>query len=177
MDTILLGNIIALAGSVIMVLTGLIKTKKGILGAQVIMFILLTVANVILGGYTGAAANIVSILRNVLCFFLPFTVGWKLAFTAMNAVMAFVPALTGMTAGFSLIDGLPLIAAVSFTWFLDSTDGVILKLAIIFGQLMWSVYDFTIHNYTALAFDLMTVVTNVIGIVMIRRSKQQKTGG
>lgn len=47
-----------------------------------------------------------------------------------------------------------------------------LKAAIIFGQLMWCIYDFTIRNYTALTFDIMTVISNAIGIMMLRRGRK-----
>ena len=177
MDPLVLGNLVSLAGSVVMVLVGLIKSKKGILAAQCLMFALLAAGNLILGGVAGAVVDGVSILRNVLCFFIPFTVGWKAGFIGLFVLTAFLPGLLGWTGGLKLTDLLPVVGSGVFTWCLDARDGIVLKLAIIFGQLMWTVYDFTIRNYTALAFDLMTVVSNGIGIWMLRRDRNKKSGG
>lgn len=169
MDTLVLGNIVALAGSVIMVLTGLIKGKRGILAAQCVMFVLLAAANLILGGVSGAVVDGISIIRNVLCFLVPFTALWKVGFIAIFFGMALISPVLGLTERLTLPDLLPAIGSSVFTWCMGSDDGVRLKCAIIVGQAMWSCYDLTIRNYTALAFDVMTIISNIIGILMLRR--------
>ena len=63
------------------------------------------------------------------------------------------------------------VAACLFTWYLDSDSEILLKVIIILSEIMWSIFDFTIHNYVALVMDLLTVVTNTIGIVMLKQGK------
>lgn len=48
MNTVLLGNIVALIGAAIMVLIGFLKTKKQILTAQCFQYVALSVSNAIL---------------------------------------------------------------------------------------------------------------------------------
>lgn len=171
MEPLVLGNLVSLAGSVVMVLTGFIKRKNGILLAQCVMFVLLSAANLILGGVAGAVVNGISILRNVLCLFIPLTALWKAGFILLFFAMALLSPVIGLTKQFSGWDLLPAVAGSVFTWCLGSEDGIRLKGAIIFGQLMWCFYDFTIRNYTALCFDVMTIISNVIGILMLRRDR------
>ena len=65
MNIVLIANIISFVGAVIMVVSGLLKTKRTILIAQNIQFAIQAVGNILLGGYSGAAINLISIVRNV----------------------------------------------------------------------------------------------------------------
>ena len=60
MNTVLLGNIVALIGAAIMVSTGFLKTKKQILTVQCFQFVVLSASNAILGAFTGITANAIS---------------------------------------------------------------------------------------------------------------------
>ena len=65
MNLVIIGNIIAFLGCGLMVLVGFIKEKRRILSVQCIQFTLQGASNLILGGYSGFIANVVSILRNL----------------------------------------------------------------------------------------------------------------
>lgn len=166
MNTVLLGNIFAFAGSILMIATGLIKRKKHILLAQCLQFTLMGVGNIVLGGYSGAVANGVSILRNVVCLFLPFTLPWQLGFIALQGVLSLV-----FSEG--IVGILPFFAACVFTLSLSSKDERMLKGAMMVGQMAWLVYDLTIHNYAGMVFDVLTVISNAVGIVMLVREKRE----
>ncbi len=166
-NIVLLGNIVSFAGSVLMVSIGLIKRKKHILIAQCFMFGILGAANLILSGITGAAANLFSIVRNLLCLKIRFDTKWKLGFIAVQIVMGLLLGTTG------IIAWLPLLAACVFTWFLDTTDEKLLKLIIIIGNSMWAAYDISTRNYTSLVFDILTVISNIIGICMLRKDAKK----
>ena len=177
MDPLILGNAVSLAGSVVMVLSGLVKSKKGILLSQCLMFVLLAGGNLILGGVSGAIVDGVSIVRNILSFFIPFTALWKAGFICLFFLLCLMPRLLGWTDSLSVLDFMPAMGCTFFTLVMDAKDGRALKAACILGQLMWCFYDFSIRNYTALAFDVMTILSNVIGILMLRRDAQKQTGG
>ena len=82
MNTVLLGNIVALIGAAIMVSTGFLKTKKQILTVQCFQYGVLSASNAILGAFTGITANIIGIVRNLFCMKKEFTTPWKIAFIA-----------------------------------------------------------------------------------------------
>ena len=164
MNRILIGNLIAFAGAVIMVLIGLIRSKRNILIAQCVQFAVMGIGNLVLGGVTGFVSNIVSIARNIVCFYRPLTVPLKLLFIVILGGIGLY------TNNLGLVGLCPVISAVLFTWYLDS-DEIRLKIVIIITSALWTCFDFTIHNYVTMVMDLLTIVTNTAGIVMIRSGK------
>ncbi len=167
--TVLIGNIIALLGCTLMVLVGLIKEKRKILSVQCVQFALQGASNLILGGYSGFIANIVSILRNLAFNRFRVTLWLKIFFVALQLL------LSVGTLSSDLITWLPLFAAVLFTWFLDLQSEVHLKIVILIAQVMWLVYDFVHMNYVSVAFDLFTMVSTIAGIFLILRDRRNNS--
>mgnify|MGYP003232731619 CR=1 FL=1 len=170
MNIVLIANIISFVGAVIMVVSGLLKTKRTILIAQNIQFAIQAVGNILLGGYSGAAINLISIVRNVFCVFVPFTWVWKLVFIAVQA------GLTIWVNGIAVIGLLPLAAACIFTIFLDTKNNVLLKSVLTAAQVLWAIYDISIKNYAFFVFDILTIVSNLVAIFLMVR-KGGKRGG
>lgn len=165
MNTVLLGNIVALIGAALMVSTGFLKTKKQILAAQCFQYGVLSASNAILGAFTGITANVIGIARNLFCMKREFTVPWKLAFIAAQLALLFAFNVDGW------LGLLPAAATCAYTWFLDLKDERKLKLVIILTVLCWAVYDFLFRNYVTFAFDLGTVVSNTVGIITLRKAE------
>ena len=166
MNTVLLGNIVALIGAALMVSTGFLKTKKQILAAQCFQYGVLSASNAILGAFTGITANVIGIARNLFCMKREFTVPWKLAFIAAQLALLFAFNADGW------LGLLPAAATCIYTWFLDLKDERKLKLVIILTVLCWAVYDFLFRNYVTFAFDLGTVVSNTVGIITLRKAEK-----
>ena len=166
MNTVLLGNIVALTGAALMVSTGFLKTKKQILAAQCFQYGVLSASNAILGAFTGITANVIGIARNLFCMKREFTVPWKLAFIAAQLALLFAFNSDGW------LGLLPAAATCVYTWFLDLKDERKLKLVIILTVLCWAVYDFLFRNYVTFAFDLGTVVSNTVGIITLRKAEK-----
>lgn len=166
MNTVLLGNIVALIGAALMVSTGFLKTKKQILVAQCFQYGVLSASNAILGAFTGITANVIGIARNLFCMKREFTVPWKLAFIAAQLALLFAFNADGW------LGLLPAAATCVYTWFLDLKDERKLKLVIILTVLCWAVYDFLFRNYVTFAFDLGTVVSNTVGIITLRKAEK-----
>lgn len=166
MNTVLIGNAVALLGAAIMVSTGFLKTKKQILTVQCAQFCVLGTANLILGGFTGVTSAVVSLARNLVCLKRTFTLPLKLIFIALQAALALAFNREG------LLGVLPALSTVIYTWFLDAEDETTLKLSIIAAQLCWVMYDLSLQNYVSFAFDIGTVVSTAIGILMLRRSRR-----
>ena len=163
MNPVLLGNLVSLVGAFLMIAIGLLKKKSQILIAQCAQFGIMGAGHAILGGFSGVVSNIVSILRNVICLKWAFTWPFKIIFIVLQILM------TAAVKPVGIIGWLPAAAACLYTWFLDLKSERLLKLVMIIAQLFWIVYDFSIQNYTALAFDVFTVISNIVGIIMLKK--------
>lgn len=168
MNLIVVGNIIALIGSVLMVGIGFVKKKSNILIGQCFQFGIMGVANLVLGGITGFVSNAVSIVRNLICYKRAFTLPFKIVFILIQVVLS----ATMNTMG--LIGWLPIAAACLYTWFLDTKSEVVLKLVMIIGLISWAVYDITLKNYVSFLFDVFSIISTIIGIVMVKKGKEKE---
>ncbi len=165
LNHILIGNAIFLIGSLMMVAIGIIRGKNRILVVQCVQFTFMGIAQFILGGITGSITNAVSILRNVICVWVKFTLPYKLLFMGIQVIMTILVWPT------TVIQWLPTVAACLYTWFLDTKSEKVLKTVMIVCQLFWVVFDFSIQNYVGVAFDLFTVVSTVAGILMLKKAR------
>ena len=166
MNIIIIGNAISLAGAVLMVAVGFLKTRRSILLTQCTMFGLMGVANIILGGLTGAVSSLVSIIRNLFCLKGPLSVPVKLLVIGMQILLSVKVNTLGW------IGWLPVISACFYTWMIDVRDETTLKTVLIIAQSMWFIYDLTIQNYVAFTFDVLTILSNLYGIISLKT--QQK---
>ena len=161
MNTLLIGNAVSMIGCLIMVLIGFLKRNNHILMAQCAQCLFMGAGNLILGGVSGFISNVVTIFRNLVFLKLKNTVFLKVFFILLQLVLSW----SSLTAGF--ISWLPLIAAALFTWCMDTKSPAKLKICILCTQVMWLTYDLYFRNYVASAFDVMTMVSNVIGLYMV----------
>ena len=163
MDRVLLGNLLSMAGCSLMVYIGFVEKKDRILWLQCIQFGILAAANVVLGAFTGAVSGIVGIVRNLVFTRVQSSAPWKIFFLVVQAALA----LRADPRGF--LDWLPILSGSLFTWFIDLKSEIGFKWMIIAAQSMWLVYDLCYSNYVSAAFDVFTMLSNLIGIVMIRK--------
>lgn len=163
MNTLLIGNLISGIGCLLMVAIGLLRKKSHILIAQSFQCGFMGVGNLVLGGTSGFIANMVTIIRNLVFVKCRSTTALKLFFIALQ----FLLSLGSLSGGF--VCWLPILAAALFTWFLDTPNMTTLKLVIITTQIMWLIYDIYYHNYVATVFDVMTLISNVIGFFLVRK--------
>ncbi len=165
MNVLLIGNGFSLLGCLIMVAIGLLKKKQQILLAQSVQCLFMGIGNLILGGISGFVCNIVTILRNLVFLKFENTTRLKILFI----VLQFLLSIGSLSQG--LVSWLPLIAAILFTWCMDTPSEAKLKICILVTQVMWLIYDLYFLNYVASAFDVMTFVSNSIGLYMVTRKK------
>lgn len=164
MTPVILGNVISFMGAMIMISTGFLKKKKHILYTQCVQLGFMGTGNFILGGITGGISNVIGILRNILGLHIKFNLVWKILFICIEAVFVILFNKVG------IIGWLPFVAAFIFIAFLDTKNERVFKTAIIFSQIMWGLYDLYIMNYAAMTFDILTVGSNIVGIISITRS-------
>lgn len=160
---LMIGNVLAFLGCILMVLTGIIRKKERVLYVQCAQFALMGGGNFVLGAYAGVVANILSIIRNLIFMKTGGSKRLKIVFIVVQTV------LTLVTGDGSLLMWLPVLATVALTWALDTHNVIVFKLAMIFGQSLWMIYDWCYCNYVGFAFDIMSVVSNTWGIMMVRK--------
>lgn len=165
MNIIILANSISLIGALVMVGIGVIKSKKKILIAQVAQFTIMGIGNLLLGGVTAFFSNLIAASRNIITFKFGLNLPIKIVFIIAQLVMGIMVNDQG------LLGWLPIAAAVIFTWFCDLKDDFQFKLMIIGTLCFWLVYDFIMMNYSAFTFDVFSVITNIVGIYRIKKSR------
>lgn len=162
MIRVIIGNIIALAASLLMVYTGILNNKKKILYFQTMQIGMFVISNIILGGVTGAIINILSMIRNILCYKNKLELKEKVIITILSVVLS----LKFNNLGY--VGLLPLISTVSYIWLMNIKSIKGFKLLISFTMLMWFIYDIIIKSYTSAIFDFMSIVANMIALFKIK---------
>ena len=165
MNPLLLGNAVSMIGCLIMVGIGFLKKKNHILIAQSVQCLFMGAGNLILGGISGFICNIVTIIRNLAFMKFRNTAGMKIFFILLQ----FVLSISTLSVGW--ISWLPILSAALFTWYMDTKSEAKLKVVILCTQVMWLTYDLYYLNYVASAFDVMTMISNLIGLYLICKKK------
>ena len=165
MVNIIIGNIIALIASILMVYSGMLKQKKKILHFQTVQIGMFVVSNIILGGITGAIINVLSMIRNILCYKDKLGLKEKIVITILATI------LTLKFNNLGYIGLLPLISTVSYVWLMNIKDVKKFKWLIVFTMLMWFIYDVVIKSYTSAIFDFMNIVANIVTLFQIKSVK------
>lgn len=163
MNNIIIGNIVFLIASTISTIIGLVKDKKKYLLYQLIVFVFMGLGNVLLKGYSGFIANIISIIRNMVCLKYVYTKTLKYSFVVIQAIVTIMFNTEG------IVGLLPIIAVGVYTLLMDENDGVKFKYVIILSQSCWIIYDFIIHNYVDIVFGLFTIATNLYTSIKIKK--------
>lgn len=165
MVNIIIGNIIALIASILMVYSGMLKQKKKILHFQTVQIGLSVISNIVLGGITGAIINVLSLIRNILCYKDKLGLKEKIVITILATI------LTLKFNNLGYIGLLPLISTVSYVWLMNIKDVKKFKWLIVFTMLMWFIYDVVIKSYTSAIFDFMNIVANIVTLFQIKSVK------
>lgn len=150
-----------------MILIGFIKNKDKILLAQCGQFSVQAAGNLVLGSVSGGISCIIAVIRIVVFKYVKVTVWLKLGFIALQAV------LTALSGAHTIIQWIPCLSMVAYTWYLDTDSAIVFKLANVAGVIMWAVHDFHYHNFVAFSFDLMTIVSTFAGIWLILKDKKK----
>lgn len=162
---IIIGNMIALIASIIMVYSGYLKQKKKILYAQTIQIGLSVLSNIILGGITGAIINVISCVRNILCY------KEKLNNMSKIILIALATILSLLFNNLGIIGLLPLISTIIYILLMNIKDVIKFKYLIIFTMILWLFYDLYIKSYTSACFDAMCIITNLSSIIQMNKQK------
>lgn len=160
---LIIGNVIALIGSILMVIVGILNKKNQILIVQTIQIGLFIASNLFLGGITGVIINAISLVRNIICYRGKLGIIPKIIITVLSTSLS----IAFNNLGF--IGFLPVVSTVVYVWLMDIKDVKKFKLVVAFTMLMWFVYDITIKSYTSSIFDFISLISNLVTSLLIRK--------
>ena len=168
MNFLILGNIIAFVASLLMVYSGALKKKKKILYFQSIQIGLFVISNLVLGGISGAIINVISLIRNILCYKEKLGKKEKIIISLLAVILIVKFNNLGFW-GF-----LPLITTITYIWLMSIKDVKKFKLLIAFTTLLWFIYDLVIKSYTSAMFDAITIIINVFTMIQMKSNNQDR---
>lgn len=166
MNRLITGNILGLAASVVMTFAGVVKDKKYLLLVMCLQYLLLGSANFCLGAYSAVVTCCCGLCMSFLTLNRRFDTKMKILFSVLETVFIFIVNRDG------LIGLFPLLPVLAVIWTLDVKNTAVLKAAIAAGMVLWAIFDFNYQNYTTFCFDVVTLVTNLVGIYRIYRGKK-----
>ena len=115
-----------------------------------------------MGGITGAIVNLVSCVRNILCYKNKLNITAKILITLITTILS----IKFNNLGF--IGLLPLISTIVYIWTMDTKNVIKLKIVIIFTMITWFIYEMTIKLYISAIFDIANIIANIITIKKIK---------
>lgn len=162
---IITANIIDFVAALIQVGSGYLRQKVRILAVQILQLLLQAVSMLLLGGITGAISNVLSCLRNFLCYKGRLNLFWKLLLIGATLVMTVLFNTQG------LLGYLPFAVCTVYILLMDIQDPVKFKLLVTLSFLPWVFYHLAIAAYVAAVFDIATVLTNAVTLLLMLRKK------
>lgn len=163
MITIILANIIDLGAAFVQVGSGRIRDRGKILLFQILQLGMQTISMFLLGAVPGAISNILSCIRNYLCYKERFTFPVKLLLIALSGIL---------TAAFNnqgLLGYLPFAVCTVYVIFMDVKDPVRFKLLVTLTFIPWIPYFLIIRAYTSAFFAFATVLTNFWTLLQMKK--------
>lgn len=160
---LIIGNMIALIASLIMVYSGMQKEKKKILYFQTVQIGFLVISNLVLGGISGAIINVISLIRNILCYKDKLKIKEKIVISLLATLLMFKFNNSGF------LGLLLLISTIAYIWLMDIKNVIKFKVLIASTMIIWFIYDIVIMSYVSAIFDAMTIIVNLITIFKIKK--------
>ena len=164
MTIYLLAQVFSAIGALCVAISSFAKSKNNMLVWQITDYIF-TIANLLLGGYTGALTISISIIRNSLMVKKKMT---KAILTILIIIQIIVGSYLNQL---GLIGYLPIISSVSYSLAIAITRNLQwLRCVIIENMLLWLIYDLTIQAYPAAVTDITITLTTLIAIIKNRKT-------
>ena len=163
---ILIANIIDFAASMVQIYTGAVKEKAKILLLQILQLGMQTVSMLLLGAIPGAVSNVLSCIRNYLCYKDVFTWPVKIVLIVLSFILTVVFNNQG------LLGYLPFAVCTAFVLLMDIKDEVKFKIVVTLTFVPWVFYYLVIKSYTGAFFAATTIVTNVCTLYKMKNSRK-----
>lgn len=168
MPQIIIANIIDFLASMVQIYSGTVKEKGKILVLQILQLGMQTISMILLGAIPGAISNVLSCIRNYLCYKNVFTWPIKIALIVISLV------LTVPFNNQGLLGYLPFVVCTIYVLFMDIKDPIKFKLLVTLTFVPWVFYFFIIKSYTGAFFAATTVVTSTWTLIQMMRGEKKR---
>ena len=165
MVNIVIANVIDFIASMVQIYSGTLKDKGKILVVQILQLGLQTVSMVLLGAIPGAISNVLSCIRNYLCYKNIFTWPIKIILIVLSLI------LTVAFNNQGLLGYLPFVVCTVYVLFMDIKDPFKFKVLVTATFMPWIFYFFIIKSYTGAFFAATTVATNVWTLIQMKKEQ------
>ena len=164
---IIIANIIDFIASMVQIYSGTVKDKGKLLLWQIVQLGMQTVSMVLLGAIPGAISNVLSCIRNYLCYKNIFTWPIKIVLIVLSGV------LTVAFNNQGILGYLPFVVCTVYVLLMDMKDPVKFKLLVTLTFVPWVFYFLIIKSYTGAFFAAMSVVTSFWTWIKMRRGVEE----
>ena len=165
MINVVIANVTDFIASMVQIYSGTIKDKGKILVFQIIQLGIQTISMLLLGAVPGAISNVLSCIRNYLCYKNIFTWPIKIALIVVSLV------LTVPFNNQGLLGYLPFAVCTIYVLFMDIKDPFKFKVLVTLTFIPWVFYFFIIKSYTGAFFAATTVATNVWTLIQMKKEQ------
>ena len=163
---IVTANVIDFLAALIQVGSGSIKKKAKILAVQIIQLMMQSVSMLLLGGITGAVNNVLSCLRNYICYKEKMNAVWKAVLIVASI------ALTLLLNDQGLLGLIPVVVCTVYILLMDIKDPIAFKLLVTLTFVPWVFYHFYLGAYVAAVFDVLTILSNAVTLFLMIKEKR-----
>ena len=166
----LIAQVLSLIGYTLMVITGYIKKEKKMLRTQDVQLLFIIGMGVLLNAFSGIIINTIQIIKNEVYLRGKLNKYTKACIVGLGIVMTLI-FNNGGIAGW-----LPAVNLFIFTYFLGMGGAIGIKILIFITTCGWGVYDFSIKNYVGFIFDILTIISCIIGIIRLKKDGGSNNG-
>ncbi|MBQ6335006.1 MAG: YgjV family protein [Erysipelotrichaceae bacterium] len=155
MNVILVANILLIIGDIVLLAGARFKEKKQILYIQILSMLIMSLASLLLKGYSGIVQDVLGIIRNLLS--IKGITGKYLSYLFIVASIVFGILFNNL--GF--LGTLPIIANVSQSLIVMDPKAKAWQIKLVsgLGCLCWGVYDYVIKAYAGAAINVFTALS------------------
>lgn len=162
----LIAQIFSAIGAVLLLISTFSDTKKKMLGIQIFDAASNTIADALLGGWSGVMLNIIGIVRNITTI----KGDGKVNKALLSVLVFFTIVVTVMLnpSGF-----LPLIAELEYTIVVSRCDLFKSKVALSLNLFLWLFYDILLRSYPVAVADSIILISSLFAIAKTSDSRNQ----
>ena len=163
----LAAQVLSFIGYVLMVVTGYIKKEKKMLRTQDVQLVFIIAMGVLLNAFSGIIINSIQIIKNEIYLRGKLNKYSKAVIVGLGIVMTLI-FNNGGIAGW-----LPAVNLFIFTYFLGMGGAMGIKALIFITTCGWAIYDFSITNYVGFVFDILTLISCIIGVIRLKNENNK----
>ena len=177
-DTLLIiANVLSFIGNAFFSLSAILHSKKKIVISQSTNYVFAIVSEAMVGAYSALIQEASALIKNIVLLFVKEKE--KLVRLIVSIICILAALIVGVIINVKYDDNvwygyLPIIGAliyssvVVFTFMKEmniTTTELILKIALVFNSILWSIYGFFVKLYPIMVFNIINLTLSIISVI------------